>query len=144
VGEPRTACGLLDSASAEAAHDVEFTNQVLFYRGRCTAAAMTAHQAPAAVAPPVLPAAPTQPPPAAPAGTQAGWMVQVFASRARADAEAVVRRLAAAGLMGDVTASDDGYHRVRLGPFAAEAQAREAASSARRVVGGSPFLVRPQ
>jgi hypothetical protein len=139
VGEPRTACALLDSALGESAADVEFGNQVMFYRGRCAAAALSTQ--------------PSRPPEAQPAAESAAapvpataaapaWMVQVFASRARGDADAVVRRLEAAGLGARVSASDDGYHRVRLGPFAGEAEAREAAAAARRVVGGSPFLVR--
>lgn len=144
AGDGRTACALLDSAGAEAPGDVEFQNQVGFYRQRCTAATLAA--------PPPRPAASdsARPPAAArPTGatasagsTRATYLVQVYAARSAAEATGVVRRLARAGLKARTEHSADGYHRVRLGPYASERQARDAAAAARRAVGGAPFVVR--
>ncbi len=57
LGDARSACALLDSARAGGAADVEFTNQVDFYRSRCTALPATpargvTPQEPASGAPP--------------------------------------------------------------------------------------------
>lgn len=43
AGDPVTACALLDSARAESAADIEFQNQVGFYRARCTMALLRSH-----------------------------------------------------------------------------------------------------
>lgn len=43
TGDPATACALLDSARAESAADIEFQNQVSFYRARCTMALLRSH-----------------------------------------------------------------------------------------------------
>ncbi len=142
TGEPRAACVFLDSARAEAAGDVEFINQVAWYRGRCTPEALAAPPRPAATTTPPR-AAPATPGPATPppvtSGT--GWYVQVYASRAAADADGVARRLAAAELPARVVRGADGMHRVRLGPYGAEPAARDAAERARLTIGGRPFLV---
>jgi hypothetical protein len=144
TGEPRHACALLDSARVEGAADVEFVNQVAFYRGRCTAALLAP--------PPAAAAAPGAPPttgggggtPAASVQVAPGWYVQVLASRRQGEAADVAQRLGSANLSAHVLAGEDGFHRVRVGPFASEAEAREAGVRARRLVGGEPFVVRVQ
>ena len=150
VGEPRTACALLDSARAEAAGDVEFTNQVLFYRGRCTETALSSPPRPAPPRPDTARATPAHdslidihrgtsaPSPPRVAGR---FEVQVTAARTEAAARDIVRRLSSAGLRARIVAGG-GVHRVRLGPYRTAAAAASAAASARHAVGGKPFVVR--
>ena len=131
VGEPRTACALLDSARTEGAADIEFVNQVAFYRARCTASVL---------APPVT--APDTgsrlPPPA----SRPRFEVQVAAATTDAAAQDVVRRLARAGHEARVVPGDNGVLRVRMGPYATQLAADSAARGARALVGGTPFVVR--
>ena len=64
LGDPRGGCALLNTARTEASADVEFVNQVAFYRGRCTAfvgAAPPAAQEGQPAAPAAQPTAPQQP-----------------------------------------------------------------------------------
>ncbi len=139
VGEPRTACALLDSARAEAAGDIEFGNQVDFYRARCAAIANAPPPAPA----PGRPAtARTDSVRTAPAPT-GRFEVQVAASSSSDDARRVAERFQAAGQRAAVVRGADGLYRVRLGPFATEEEAQTAVAAARRLVGGAPFVVRP-
>jgi len=144
TSEPRTACALLDSARAEAAADVEFSNQVEFYRARCAslAHAPLARETTLTVgAPPPPPASPPTPRNAAPVP---GFEVQVTASRTPAAARSVADRLQRAGWRARVVAGGDGYHRVRLGPYASRDSADAATRAARRITGGSPFVVSVQ
>jgi hypothetical protein len=154
VGEPRTACRYLDTASAEGAADVEFVNQVRFYQARCTAevlappppradtsriasvvgadsATRAAQPAPASSAAPVAAAGPAR-----------TYDVQVAATRSEHDARAVMRRLARGHRKARLVRGTDGYVRVRVGPFATLQAADSAAKSLRRLVGGAPFAVR--
>ncbi len=137
TGEPRTACALLDSARAEAAADVEFANQVEFYRARC---ASLAH-APLARETTLTVAAPSAPAPPRNAAPIPGFEVQVAASRTAAAARTVADRLQRAGWRARVVAGGDGYHRVRLGPYASRDSADAASRAARRITGGAPFVV---
>jgi cell division septation protein DedD len=143
VGEARSACVMLDSAGADAPGDVEFQNQVAFYRQRCSAATLAAPPRPASsdTAHPPAGARPTGATATA-GGARAAFLVQVYAARSASEATSVVRRLGRAGLTARVERSADGYHRVRLGPFTTERQARDAAAAARRAVGGAPFVVK--
>ena len=132
IGEPRAACALLDSATAENT-DVEFANQVTFYRGRCTVAMLAP------------PPAPTRTPrdTATPAPRSQGrYEVQAAAAPNASGAQDIVQRLAQAGLQAHVVQAAAGVHRVRLGPFASQAAADSVARAAARVVGGEPFVVR--
>lgn len=150
IGEPRIACALLDSARAEAAADVEFLNQVMFYRGRCSAALLapprqaTRDSMPAAPAPPPVPRESTvAPPPAPPPGTPLrNFEVQVAAANSDQAARDVVDRLTRAGLRARVVPGEGTLRRVRMGPFSTQAAADQAARAAQRVVGGNPFVVR--
>jgi len=140
-GDPRIACQLLDSASTEAAADIEFVNQVAYYQGRCTAAVLatpprTPSDAPSAPAPPAAAPAPDT------GGAAPGWFVQAYASRQPDDAQRVARQLTRANQPARVLAGADGFHRVRVGPYPSEAAAREGIERVRQVVGGAPFVVR--
>jgi cell division septation protein DedD len=161
VGEMRTACALLDSARTEGADDVEFLNQVAFYRARCTAAALAGPMRPATAAPDArvlsvdtTPAAAASPSPTTtaagatalprPGATAAarGFDVQVTAARSERAAQDMVRRLARAGHRARIVQAAGDVFRVRLGPFNTSMAADSAARAAQRVVGGSPFVVR--
>lgn len=151
LGEPQGACALLDSARAEAPGDVEFQNQVAFYRGRC-GSVVSPHVVPVAPAPQAAPltdtarAAPSQTAPATPSAPAVrppgAFEVQVAAARTDQAARAVVNRLARAGHRARVLTGADGYRRIRLGPFPTLREAEEAARAAGRIVGGTPFVVR--
>lgn len=135
TGEARSACALLDTARTESATDVEFVNQVEFYRARCGGLAALPPAAP-------RPADSTArgADPAAPSGATR-FEVQAAATRAPAAARDVADRLARAGYRARVETSADGMHRVRVGPFATRGAAEAAAAAARRIAGGAPFLV---
>lgn len=145
VGEVRTACAYLDTAGVEGAGDIEFLNQVAFYRARCAASAVRPEGPPREV--PVARdsgAAQARALPSAgvPGSELPRWLVQAAAVRSEREATAIQQRLERAGLRARVDNGPDGYRRVRVGPFAT----REAAAGARRQVqgllGGDPFIVR--
>lgn len=139
VGEPRAACAVLDSAQAEAAGDVEFANQVAFYQARCSGLAPappTAESARAAPAPAPVESAAVAAPRARP------FEVQVSAARSDQAARRVAGRLTRAGYPTRIVASADGFRRVRVGPYETIEAAEAAARDLRRLVGGTPFVVR--
>jgi len=139
VGEPRAACAVLDSAQAEAAGDVEFANQIAFYRARCSGLAPApppAESARAAPAPAPVESAAIAAPRARP------FEVQVSAARSDQAARRVADRLTRAGYPTRIVASSDGLRRVRVGPYETIEAAETAARDLRRLVGGSPFVVR--
>lgn len=163
LGDPRTGCALLDTARTEAAADVEFANQVAFYRARCTAVASAAPPAaqggqPAAAAaqPPVpvptgqAPPRPIGQPPAAqqpaanpmPARRAGDYTVQVAAVKTDDEERRVLQMLRRAGYEGRVVAGSNGFRRVRVGSYATDGEAQAAIDALRRVVGGRPFVVR--
>jgi cell division septation protein DedD len=162
VGDPSTACALLDSARTESAGDVEFLNQVAFYRSRCGALVVAPPpDAPPPVAPsakgPGDPARPTAPPVAAtpldrkPASAEsaavaaprraAQFEVQVAATRAKAAAQATLDRVTRGGERARIVMGTDGYLRVRAGPYASEREATAAATRIGTLLGGHPFVV---
>jgi cell division septation protein DedD len=163
LGDPRAGCALLDTARTEAAADIEFANQVAFYRARCTAVAGAAPPA-AQGGPPAAPAAqppvpaPTGQAPASPSGQQpaaqrpaanpvaarrAGdYTVQVAAVRTDDEERRVLQLLRRAGYEGRVVAGSNGFRRVRVGFYATDGEAQAAIAALRRVVGGRPFVVR--
>lgn len=147
VGEPRSACALLDSARTEARADVEFVNQVAFYRGRCTSAALAAP-------PPRAPlftksdsgAAKAPLPDTTPRTTNPSprtvFEVQILATTNARTARDVVRRLGTRGHRARIETGARNLRRVRLGPFDTREAADSAAAAARRIVGGSPLVIR--
>ena len=124
IGEPRAACASLDTAAAEGSADIEFVNRVTYYRSRCSLA-MTA-PAPADTMRP---------------GEQR-YEVQVAAATTATAAQDLVDLLGRSGLRARVVRVSASIHRVRLGPFATQAAADDAARAAARVAGGEPFVVR--
>jgi cell division septation protein DedD len=163
LGDARTACALLDSARTDGAADLEFTNQVDFYRARCASLPAapapgatpqppesgapprtdTAHAAaPAASAPQPAARAPAPPPAAPSAASRGGFVVQAAAVRTAAEADRILRKLRGAGLTARVLIGADHYRRIRVGSYATENAALGALASVRRVIGGRPFVVR--
>jgi SPOR domain len=154
VGDPVTACALLDSAAGEASADVEFVNQVAFYRSRCAGVLARLHAdsttpaAPASAAPDMArrPAAAPEPPApvrAAAPPPPSSFEVQVRATRSRRSADALLARLRQAGFKGRIVTGHDGLLRVRAGPFAGQHDADAAADRLRHLLGGHPFVVSP-
>jgi hypothetical protein len=148
IGDPVTACALLDSAKQEAAGDIELVNQIAYYRGRCPAAlsgVVPAGQAAradtaAARSDTVRRRAPT-PAAATPAATPTQFEVQVTATRSGRAARAMLERVKKTGLSGHIVAGADGYQRVRAGPFRTRREADAAADRLRRALGGHPLVV---
>ncbi len=159
LGDPATACALLDSARTESAGDVEFLNQIAFYHGRCgalppAAPADTAHPAAAAPKPPgdtSRPAAgpgaaPVKPAPVASAAAPAPrppaqFEVQVTATRISRTAQLVLARVTRGGEHARIVKGADGLLRVRAGPYATETAATAAAARLKKALGGHPFVV---
>ncbi len=149
LGDPVTACALLDSANAEAGADVEFVNQVAFYRSRCTAVALQQRQAPdtakPAAAESTRAAAPAPAKPetaAAPAPAPAPqFEVQVAATRSRTQAQNVAHRVERSGASARIVTGNDGFLRVRAGPYVSRKEAEAAAARLRRLLGGRPIVV---
>ncbi|HXY19530.1 MAG TPA: SPOR domain-containing protein [Gemmatimonadales bacterium] len=146
VGDPATACALLDSARAESPGDVEFLNQVAFYRGRCAAIATTPRADTSSPpggrgAPPDTARAAARPDSTSTARPVARFDVQVTATKSSRTAQTLLDRLTKAGQPGHVVKGSDGLLRVRVGPFATEAEASAAATRLRRSVGGHPFVI---
>lgn len=140
VGEPRSACAWLDSAGSEGAADIEFVNQVTFYRARCTASVLAAPPRGTDTARVTLESATAPPPSLLSPGPS--YEVQVAATSSDSAARAIVQRLARAGLRARVVPADAGIRRVRLGPFPTSEAADSAARAAARIVEGRPFVVR--
>lgn len=137
LGEARAACALLDTARTEGAADIEFTNRVTFYRGRCGVLPVPTDTARATPAPSRQPTAA----PSAPASA-GHFFVQVAAVRTDREEQGALRTLRAAGFEGRVVTGNDGFRRIRVGGYATEAEALSAARQLRPVVGGRPFVVR--
>jgi hypothetical protein len=156
-GDPSTACALLDSARSESAGDVEFLNQVAFYRNRCSALVLAPPPDTARPAAPASPGAgdtarPASATPGAarpartestavPAPHRAGFEVQVAATRARGTAQAALDRLTRSGEHARIVAAADGFLRVRAGPYPSEREATVAATRIGKLLGGHPFVV---
>ncbi len=146
VGDPVSACALLDSARNESAADVEFLNQVSFYRSRCGTVAVapradSAHAAapPAARGPgDTARAESTAAPIPRPA---AQYEVQVTATRTSGAAQAVLARVTRVGEHARVVKGADGYLRVRAGPYPTEREAVAAAARIEKALGGHPFVI---
>ena len=155
IGQPRSACALLDTARAEGAADVEFMNQVTFYRSRCTPQLLAPPPARAdTTRGPAASATTVTPTPATPARAAAApapapresvatprYEVQAAAASSEAAARDAVRKLTRAGLPARILAGGR-YRRVRVGPFAGREDADAALRTVRRLLGGSPFVVR--
>ncbi len=157
IGDPATACAMLDSARAEASDDVEFLNQVSYYRSRCPAAlaALRARApggdttaapgdttgrrgAPAAGQPVPKDTAGGVSAPARPAQ----YEVQITATRSSRTARAMLARARRTGAPAKIVTGSDGLLRVRAGPYASEKEATAAAARLRRALGTHPIVVK--
>jgi len=118
------ACQWATGGLAEAGDDLELRNQLDYQRQRCQGLLESAAAQP--------------PPPAAPVGPQ--WFVQVAAFRARSQADRVVATLTGMELTGAVV-HEDGFFKVRAGPYPSRERAAAVLPAIRRAVGGSPFVV---
>jgi len=152
MGDPATACALLDSAKAEAAGDIELVNQIAYHRSRCPATlagpapggppqpAARADTTAAAQADTARRAA-TAPAAAAPPAAPARFEVQVTATRSSRAAQAMLERIRKAGMSARIVTGADGYQRVRAGSFSNRRDAEAAADRLRRALGGHPLVV---
>jgi hypothetical protein len=151
IGDPHSACALLDSAGTEGGADIEFANQVAFYRARCAAlpaappeGAAPAVQPPAGAAPPGPDTArpqPATPPAPRTAPPRRAFTIQAAAVRTATEADRILRTLRGAGLTAHVLIGADRLRRIRVGSYATERAARDALAAVRRVAGGRPFVV---
>jgi len=157
LGDPVAACGLLDSARTEGADDVEFQNQVAFYRSRCTAAVLhpraaadsaapadtsrrqAAAPAPAQAKPPVT--ADSTATAAAPPARAPQFEVQVAATRSRSQAQSIAHRVERSGESARIVTGTDGYFRVRAGPYVSRKEADAAVARLQRLLHGHPIVV---
>ncbi len=152
LGDPVTACALLDSARTEGGDDVEFANQVRFYRSRGTAALLQPGPAadsatPAAADTSRRPSAAPAPAkadsvaPAAPPARNPQFTVQLIATRSRSQAQTIAHRAERSGERTRITTGTDGIYRVRSGPYVSRKEADAAAARLRRLLRGNPIVV---
>jgi len=148
LGDPVAACALLDSARAEGGDDVEFRNQVAFYRSRCTAALLLPRAATDTTAPPAPDTARRA---AAPAPARADtaatpprppqFEVQVAATRSKTQAQSIAHRVELSGERSRIVTGADGFLRVRAGPYVSRKEADAAVARLRRLLHGNPIVV---
>ena len=148
LGDPVAACALLDSARAEGGDDVEFRNQVAFYRSRCTAALLLPRAATDTSTPPAPDTARRA---AAPAPARADtaatpprppqFEVQVAATRSKTQAQSIAHRVELSGERSRIVTGADGFLRVRAGPYVSRKEADAAVARLRRLLHGNPIVV---
>jgi len=121
-------CELIQEAlnGANAAGEVEFTNQVSFYASRCTGA--------------------TTPPPASPGADSAApaskmFAVQVLAVKSAVQVDDMLTRLRVMGFEARVVRDTSGFFKVRVGRYATREEAQQTQQRLRTRVGGQPFVV---
>jgi tetratricopeptide (TPR) repeat protein len=121
-------CELIQEAlaGANAAGEVEFTNQVSFYASRCSGA--------------------TTPPPvttgtdsAAPAPKT--YAVQVLAVKSTAQVDDMLTRLRVMGFDARVVRDTSGFFKVRVGRYATREEAQQTQRRLTSRIGGQPFVV---
>jgi septal ring-binding cell division protein DamX len=120
-------CELIQEAvtGANAAGEVEFTNQVAFYASRCTGA--------------------TSPPPPAgdslAAGAPKTYAVQVLAVKSATQVDDMLTRLRVMGFDARVVRDTSGLFKVRVGRYATREEAQQTQQRLRTRLGGQPFVV---
>lgn len=112
-------------AGANAAGEVEFTNQVSFYASRCNGA----------TTPPPPPADSTAPP------APKTYAVQVLAVKSTVQVDDMLTRLKVMGFDARVVRDTSGFFKVRVGHFASREEAQQMQQRLRTRVGGQPFVV---
>jgi len=122
-------CELIEEAltGANAAGEVEFTNQVSFYASRCTGAT-------------------TPPPSPQPGGDSAApasktFAVQVLAVKSAVQVDDMLTRLRVMGFDARVVRDTSGFFKVRVGRYATREEALQTQQRLRTRVGGQPFVV---
>lgn len=130
VREIPLGCQWADQGVAESGDQVELRNQLEFQRERCRA--MMAAETPVAQPPEARP-------PARPTGPQ--WLVQVAALRTREAADRAVAELKRMKYEA-FTFQEEGFWKVRAGPFPSRDAAEAAVDPIRRRLSGRPFVTR--
>ena len=135
-------CALISEASAGAATDIEFGNQVAFYAPRCSGQAAatptpTPPITPPAGAPPSAPA----PAPAPPSPPPTGYAVQVLAVRSAPQVDQVLTQLKVMGFNARVVRDTSGLFKVRVGHYATREEAQRVERRLKTRLGGQPFVV---
>ncbi len=125
-------CALLQDALNGAGDDVEFKNQVSFYRARCSGQM--------AGAPAVTPAAAATAPPAAP-GAPGSYAVQVLAVKSAPQVDEMLTRLKVMGFDARVVRDTSGLFKVRVGHYRTRDDAQRAQRRLKTRLGGQPFIV---
>ena len=119
-------CELIQEAlaGANAAGEVEFTNQVGFYAARCTGAT-------------------TPPPPNADSTAPAPktYAVQVLAVKSAVQVDDMLTRLRVMGFDARVVRDTSGFFKVRVGRYATREEAQRTQQRLRTRLGGQPFVV---
>ena len=119
-------CELIQEAlaGANAAGEVEFTNQVSFYASRCAGAT-------------------TPPPPPTDSTVPAAktFAVQVLAVKSAVQVDDMLTRLRVMGFDARVVRDTSGFFKVRVGRYATRAEAQQMQQRLRTRVGGQPFVV---
>jgi hypothetical protein len=119
-------CELIQEAltGANAAGEVEFTNQVSFYASRCTGAT-------------------TPPPPSTDSAAPASktFAVQVLAVKSAVQVDDMLTRLRVMGFDARVVRDTSGFFKVRVGRYATREEAQQTQQRLRTRVGGQPFVV---
>jgi hypothetical protein len=130
-------CALLQEALNGAGDDVEFKNQVSFYRARCGGQLVSA-AAPVAT-PPAPPGGPA-PPPAALA-VPSSYTVQVLAVKNAPQVDEMLTRLKVMGFDARVVRDTSGLFKVRVGHYTTREEAQHAQRRLKTRLGGQPFVV---
>jgi len=119
-------CELIQESltGANAAGEVEFTNQVGFYASRCTNA----------TAPPPPPVDSATPAPKT-------YAVQVLAVKSAVQVDDMLTRLKVMGFDARVVRDTSGYFKVRVGRYGTREEAQQTQQRLRTRLGGQPFVV---
>ena len=120
-------CELIQEAltGANAAGEVEFTNQVSFYASRCTGVAT----------------APPPPVDSATAGAPKSYAVQVLAVKSAVQVDDMLTRLRVMGFDARVVRDTSGFFKVRVGRYGTREEAQQTQQRLKTRVGGQPFVV---
>lgn len=118
-------CELIQEAlaGAGAAGEVEFTNQVSFYAGRCTGATTPPPVGDSAIALPKT------------------YAVQVLAVKSAAQVDDMLTRLRVMGFDARVVRDTSGLFKIRVGRYATRDEAQRTQQRLRTRLGGQPFVV---
>ena len=119
-------CELIQEAltGANAAGEVEFTNQVSFYASRCAGATT-----PLVAADSTVPGAPKT------------YAVQVLAVKSAVQVDDMLTRLKVMGFEARVVRDTSGFYKVRVGRYGTREEAQQTQQRLKTRIGGQPFVV---